>query len=212
MMRNVAKQKFISAITVLGLTAGMTLALLIGVFICGELQVNKSLKDVDRLYLLEVMDKGKEGNMPPFFVPALSGQQATEKYPGVFENYYRFYDRGITVSKDDKHFRIQSMVGDSTLLQIFGFPVLHGKARGALRAPNSMVITEKIARQYFDRANVVGESLTISTENGGLKEFLITAVIADLQKKNSVSDFMNMDAQVFLSLENRNDFNLPAIE
>lgn len=211
-MRNVAKQKFYSAITVLGLTVGITFSLLIGVFVWGELQVNKSLKDVDRLYLLEVMYKGAEGNMPPFFVPALLGQQATEKYPGVVENYYRFYDRGITVSKDDKHFRIQSMVGDSTLLQIFGFPILYGEASGALQAPNSIIITEKIARQYFDSVNVVGESLTISTENGGLKEFLITAVISDLQKKNSVSDFMNMDAQVFLSQENRNDFNLGAID
>jgi putative ABC transport system permease protein len=211
MMRNVTNQKFYSAITVLGLTVGITFAMLIGVFVWGELQVNKGLKDVDRLYLLKVDHKGTEGNMPPFFVPALLGQQAIAKYPGVFENYYRFYDRAVTVSKDNKHFRIQSMIGDSTLLEIFGLPVLHGPSQGALDASNSIVITEKIARQYFDRPDVVGESLTVSNENGGLKEFLITAVIADLQEKNSVSDFMNMDAQVFLSRESRNDFSLPAI-
>lgn len=212
MMRNVARQKFYSAITVLGLTVGITFSLLIGVFVWGEWQVNKGLKDVDRLYLLEVNDKGAEGNTPSFFVPALLGQQVTEEYPAVFENCYRFNDRGITISKDDKHFRIQSMIGDSTFLQLFGFPVLHGQPQGALRAPNSIVITEKIARQYFNRSDVVGESLTISTENGGLKEFLITAVIADLQKKNSVSDFMNMDAQVFLSPDTRKDFSLDAAD
>ena len=212
MMRNVAKQKFYSTITVLGLTVGITFSLLTGVFVWGELQVNKNLKDVDRLYLLEAERKAADGNMPPFFVPAMLGQRAIEKYPGAFENCYRFRDRGITVSKGDKHFRIQSMIGDSTLLEIFGFPVLHGQTRGALSAPNSIVVTEKIAHQYFGRTDVVGESLEVRTENGGLKEFLITAVLADLQKKNSVSDFMNMNAQVFLSQETRDDFNLGGID
>src|SRR5690606_32380066 len=74
--------------------------------------------------------------------------------------------------------------------------------------PNTIVITAKIAKQFFNTTDVVGESLTITTETNGLKEFLITAVIEDLQQKNSVSDFMNMDAQVFLSLENKDDFAL----
>ena len=208
MRRNMIKQKFYSAITILGLTVGITFALLIGVFAWGEMQVNKNLKDVDRLYLLETKYKETEGNNPPFFVPSLLGQQAIDQYPTVFENYYRFRDRGITVSKGDKHFRVQSMIGDSTFFQMFGFPVLYGNSDDALNAPNAIVITEKIAHQYFDRTDVVGESLTVSTENSGLKEFLVTSVIADLQQKNSVSDFVNMDAQVFLSQANRLDFNL----
>ena len=64
--------------------------------------------------------------LPVFFVPAPLGQRATEKYPQVFENYYRFRDREITVSKGDKHLRIQSMLGDSTLISMFGFEVVHG--------------------------------------------------------------------------------------
>lgn len=208
MMRNMLKQKFYSAITILGLTVGITFAMLIGVFIWGEMQVNTNLKDVDRLYLMETKYNSNEGNNPPFFVPALLGQVAIEQYPRVFEKYYRFRDRGITVSKGDKHLRMQSMIGDSTFLEMFGFPVLHGNSNKVLNEPNTIVITEKIARQYFDKADVVDEFLTVSTEKSGLKEYMITAVLADLQQKNSVSDFMNSDAQVFLPQESRDDFNL----
>ena len=208
MIRSMARQKLHSAITILGLTVGITFALLIGVFVYGEMQVNQNLKDVGRLYLLETKFKSGDGNMPPFFVPALLGPEAVEQYPAVFENSYRFRDRAITVSKEDKHFRIQSMIGDSTFFEMFGFSVLHGQVDHALSKPNDIVITEKIARQFFNRPDVVGESITLSTEVNGLKEYSITAVIADLQKKNSVSDFMNMDAQIFLSQENRADFNL----
>ncbi len=208
MIRNMAKQKFHSAITISGLTVGITFAMLIGVFVWGELQVNQDLKDVDRLFLLETKYSSTEGTMPPFFVPALLGPQAVEQYPAIFETQYRFRDRNVTVSKGDKHFRLQSMIGDSTFFDMFGFKVLYGQADLALNRPNHIVISEKVARQFFDRPDVVGESLTISTEVNGLKECLITAVLADLQKKNSVSDFMNSDAQIFLPQESRADFNL----
>jgi putative ABC transport system permease protein len=208
MMRNMLRQKFYSAITMLGLTVGITFALLIGIFIWGELQVNTDLKEIDRLYLMETNYKTDEGNQPPFFVPALLGQAAIEQYPTLFEKYYRFRDRGITVSKDDHHVRLQSMIGDSTFFDMFGFRVLHGDPQNALNKPNTIVITEKIARQFFDRSDVTGESLTVNTEVNGLKEHVITAVIADVQEKNSVTDFMNSDAQVFLPQESRVDFNL----
>ena len=208
MIRNIAKQKFNSAINILGLTVGITFALLIGIFVWGELQVNKDLKDVNRLFLLETQHQSGESSMPPFFVPALLGPQAVEQYPEVFEKQYRFRDRSITISKGEKHFRLQCMIGDSTFFEMFGFPVLYGEPNLALSKPNNIVITEKVARQFFDRADVVGETLTLNTEVSGHKEYAITAVLSDLQRKNSVSDFMNSDAQIFLSQENRSDFNL----
>lgn len=207
MLRAMLKQKANSAITIFGLTIGITFSLLMGIFIWGELQVNQNLKDVDKLYLLQTEFKGTEESIP-WMVPAPLAKQLVEQYPSLVENYYRFWDRQITVSKGDKHFRQQSMIGDSTFLSMFGFPVLYGNGSSALTTINSIVITEKIALQYFNRRDVVGESLTVTTERGGVKEFQITAVIADTEKKNSVSDFMNMDAQIFLSLQNRPDFSL----
>ena len=207
MRRNVARHKTYSAINTFGLTTGITFALLIGIFIQGELKINQSLKDVDRLYLLESKYKGAEENNI-WFAPAPLIPETSQQYPALIESYYRFWDRQVTVSKNDKHFRLQSMIGDSTFLEIFGFPIIYGDKKTALKDPNTIVITEKIARQYFDRTDVVGESLTLNTEINGKEEFLITAVIADLEEKNSVSDFMNMDAQIFLPMQNRSDFSL----
>ena len=212
MRRNMARQKAYSLITVLGLTAGLAFAFFIGIFIWTELQVNQGLKDVDRLYLVETEHKRIEGSLPPFFIPAMLGERAVEQYPDVFENSYRFRDRAITVSKGDKHFRIQSMIGDSTLIRMFGFRLIQGNANDVLNRPDAIVITEKIARQFFNHTDAVGESLTVSTENNGLQEYVVTGVIEDLQKKNSVTDFMNMDAQVFLSHANRANFNLGGID
>ncbi len=203
--RVIIRNKVYSAIHVFGLTIGIAFALLIGIFIYGELRVNQNLEDVGQLYLLESKYRAGHENFE-WYSPAPLVKQAVEQYPTVFDGYYRFYDRSITISREDKHFRIQSMIGDSSFLSLFGFSILHGDARTALTTPNSMVITEKIALRYFDKTDVVGETLVVSTEQNGLKEFQITAVVADMQKRNSVSDFMMMDAQVFLSFENIRDF------
>src|SRR5258706_100613 len=207
MMRNIMKRKFYSGINIFGLTVGIAFALLVGVFVRGELQVNQNLADVDRLYILESKYRGPEENFI-WFTPAPLMRLAEANYPALIKSYYRFRDRRITVSKGDKHFSVQSMIGDSTLLPMFGFPVLSGDPATALTRPDAIVVTEKIARQYFGRPDVVGETLTVTTEINGLKEFMITAVIADVQQKNSVSDFMNSNAQVFLSLKNKDDFSI----
>lgn len=204
LLRTLQKRKFYSAINILCLTVGITFALLIGMFIHGEQQVNKTLRDANRLYLLESQLATNPNR--DFFSRARLPQQSLEQYPDLFESYYRFFDRNITISKGDKHFRIQSMVGDASFLTLFGFPVLAGNAETALQKPNSIVITRKVAQQFFNNTDVVGQTLTVSTEQNGKQEYAISAVIENPDDKNSVSDFMNMDAQVFLSLENAKDF------
>jgi putative ABC transport system permease protein len=204
LMRGIAKRKFHTAINILSLTLGITFALLLGVFVHQELQVNKSLKDVDRLYLMQSQQKNT-GDFN-FFVPSRLARQCIEQYPLLFESSFRFFDRNVTFSKGDKHFRIQSMIGDASFINMFGFKVLAGDGTIALKNPNSLVITKKVANRFFNRWDVAGETITVSTEQSGRKEYNIDAVIDDPEDKNSITDFMNMDAQIFLSLENYADF------
>lgn len=205
MFRNIRKKKLYAAINILGLSIGITFAMLMGTFIQKELNVNQELKDVGQLYILESEFTGDNDGFK-WFTPTRLVKQSVEEYPAIFENYYRFWDRSITISKGSQHERLQSMIGDPSLISIFGFNVLHGNGKTALESPNSIVITDKIANLYFHKTNVIGETISVSTERMGVKEYLITAVVKEPQDKNSVSDFMNMDAQVFLSLENIKDF------
>jgi putative ABC transport system permease protein len=203
MVRNLMKHKVYSSINVFGLTIGITFAVMIGVFCWGELQVNKQLKDVDRLYIIERDLKDTSGM--GFFAPTPIGRALKEQYPTLVENYFRFYDRNIKVSKEDKHFVIQGIIGDSTLLTMFGMPVLYGDAKTALREHHSVVITEKMAKQFFNRADVVGETLTLTNGFREKKEVVITAVLEDLQR-NSVTDLVDINAQYIIPLQDASDF------
>jgi putative ABC transport system permease protein len=205
MYRSMIHRKFHTIVNVLCLTTGITFAMLIGLFIHGELQVNQNLKDVDHLYLVQnkVIDQGSGID---FFSPPVLVKTVSEQYSNEVISYYRFWDRNITISKGKNHFRIQSMIGDASLINTFGFKVLYGDDTKALKEPNSIVVTEQVAQLFFSRTNVVDETIDVSTERNGVKEYKITAVIAEPEDKNTVTDLMNMNAQVFISFENQRDF------
>jgi hypothetical protein len=142
MLRHLMKRKLHSTINVLGLTMGLTFALLMGVYIYEELKVNSGLKDVERLYILESNNPEAENGFP-FLVPAPAAKTIKDEYPTLVEDYYRFWDRSVTVSKGDKHSRIQCMIGDSTFLSMFGFPTKYGEGKVFATQRHALIITKK---------------------------------------------------------------------
>jgi putative ABC transport system permease protein len=207
MWRHLVRHKANSLINITGLTTGITFALVIGVYVWGEMQVNKQLKDVDQLYIFETVAK-ETGAFPSFFAPTLMSKTLAEEYPAMVENYYRFFDRMVKISAGDKHIIYQSMVGDSTLISMLGLPVSYGDSRTALKDPYSVVITEQVAVQLFGRADATGQQITISSGTTDKKQFRITAVLPRIES-NSVTDLVHINAQVFMSFQNINDFLLP---
>ena len=179
---------------------------MIGVYVWGEMQVNKQLKDVDQLYIFE--NSTKDGSQPVFFAPSMVSKTLADEHPQLVESYYRFFDRMVKLSVSDKNFIYQSMIGDSTLIDMLGLPVIYGDGKNALKDPNSVVISEEVANQLFGRADVVGEHVGISSGTAGKKQFVITAVLPKLES-NSVTDLIHINARVFMSFKNADDFLLP---
>lgn len=206
MFRHVMRHKTNAFVNVVGLTTGITFALVIGVYVWGELQVNQQLKDVDRLYIFDGTDK--QGNWAGWFAPSPMGKVLAEEFPHLVESYYRFYDRTVKLSHDDNHYAYQSIMGDSTLFTMLGLPVIYGDPTTALTEPNSVVITEKVANNLFGRSDVLGETVAIRGFDGKNNTYSITAVTPE-PGRNSVTDLININAQVFLSKKNNADFNYP---
>lgn len=183
--RNVLKHRFYSLVNIVGLFAGITFTLLIGVYVWQELQVNRTLRNAKQQYILTTVSTDPNiGYELATFGPI--AKRLKEDYPHIVSDYYRW--DGITsgVSKGDKHFREGLQVGDSTLLKIYGFELLYGDINTALLNPYSLVITESKAIKYFGRKDIVGETLTIQSFSGGKHEFKITGVLKEISE-NSVT-------------------------
>ncbi len=193
--RNITKHRFYAFVNIAGLFAGITFALLIGAYVWGELQVNRNLKNADRQYFLK--SEWKDPNMG-VDIATLGpiAKRLKEDYPDLVENYYRWDGITSVVSKGDKHLRENIQLGDSTLLSMYGFKLLHGDAATALVQPFSVVITKDMAEKYFGKTDVVGETINIQSFSGARKDFAITGVLKEIPD-NSVTHLNQANLNTF---------------
>jgi ABC-type antimicrobial peptide transport system permease subunit len=182
--RNIVKYRFYSAVNIGGLSIGIAFAFLIGAFVWDACQVNSTLKNVNNQYIIQ-STYGTDKTWSLTTVGYL-GKALREQYPDLVANYYRWDGITSTVSKGDKHFREGMQINDSTIISMYGFPVLHGNEKTAFNDPFSVVISEEIAKKYFGKTNVVGQTLTIDNFSGSKHDFMITAVLKSLPD-NSVT-------------------------
>ena len=205
--RHLLRRKFYSLLNIVGLAVGMTFTLLIGSYVWGEWQVNNGLQHAKNQYLIRSQWK-QPGLGYEDVTAAPLGKILKENYPGLVTNYYRFDVLTTAVSNGDKHFvREPAEAGDSTMIAMFGFSMLHGNAQTALKEPNSVVITEENAVKYFGRTDVLGQVLSLSNYVGGQQEFTVTGVLKSLPK-NSVTYLGDLPVNIFIpfnSLQGRTD-------
>ncbi|MDB4920446.1 ABC transporter permease [Mucilaginibacter sp.] len=197
--RSLWKNKGFSIINILGLSAGIAFALLTGAYVWSELQVNHDLKNADNQYIIK--SKWKDPSMGPEFTTiAQLPKTLKEMYPTLVANYFHWDGVGSIVSKGEKHFRESIQVCDSTMLNMYGFGLLHGDAQKAFTDPFSAVVTEKLAIKYFGKTDVVGQTITIESFKGEKHDFTISGVLNKIPK-NSVTNIND---------DNKNDIFLPA--
>jgi putative ABC transport system permease protein len=176
-LRSLVKDKYYSAINILGLAAGLTVTILIILFIYDELTYDKHHVLHQRIYRLEsdfTLDN-KNHQFAATQIPL--GPTLKDEYPEIVE-YARCAPVGTLYFVDgDREFQEDSIwFADSTFFALFTHEFVHGDPHRALNRPNTLVVTESFARRYFGRENPIGENLTDIDHN----IFEITGVIKDL--------------------------------
>lgn len=191
--RNITKNRFYTLVNIVGLSTGIAFTLLIGAYVWGEFQVNRQLKNADRQYILQ--SKWKDPNMG-FEITTLAELPKALKtdYPNLVANYYLWDGIASNVSKGDKHFRESIQIGDSTLLNMYGFGLLHGNVHTVFTDPFSVVITQAKAIKYFGKTDVVGKTVTIESFLGSKHDFTISGVLTNSYENSilNLNDYDNM--------------------
>lgn len=186
--RNITGQKFYSLVNIIGLSAGIAFTFLMAAYVWGELQVNTKLANTANQYIIQSKWKNPDMGGALTTIGPLS-KTLKEQYPHLVKNYYRWDGVTSNVSKGEKLFREGLQIGDSTILTMYGFELVHGDKHTAFTNPFSVVITEEKAKKYFNKTDVIGETITIENFSGSRKDFQITGVMKQ-PERNSVN-FIN---------------------
>jgi len=186
--RNLFKNSFFSFVNIFGLAIGIAFTLLIASYIWGEFQVNHQLKDADNQYI--ILNKWKDPNLGNEIGGiAELPKVLAENYPGLIKNYYHSDLATTIVSKGETNYRENIQIGDSTLLTMFGFKLLSGNAQTAFNNPFSVVISQRAAKKYFAKYDVVGQTLNFQSMQGARHDFKVSGVLAEIPA-NSVSNLL----------------------
>jgi putative ABC transport system permease protein len=202
--RSLKKKRLYTIINIIGLFTGISFALLIAAYVWQELQVNTNLKNSDSQYILT--SQWKDPNMGVDFATlGPLAERLKEDYPHLVANYYRWDGITSIVGQGDKNFREGIQLGDASLLNMYGFELLHGNTNTVFRDPFSVVMASKKAIKYFGKTDVIGETLSIQNFNGGNQQFKITGVLKNTSE-NTITQLTKQADNGFFIAKNTSEY------
>jgi putative ABC transport system permease protein len=204
-LRNLFKHKAYSFINIFGLALGMASAIMILLFVRYERSYDRFHEKAARIQRVAVRAMIGDTKIRQTHTPAIMTPTLLEHYPEV-ECSIRFQDsfEGVTIKYGDVAFN-EYWVGstDAEFFKVFTFPLTAGDPDTALQEPNTVVITETMARKYFKGEEALNRTLTID----GL-DFRVSGVMVDFPDNSHFHFDMLRSLNTYKDrIENTNWFN-----
>jgi putative ABC transport system permease protein len=196
--RSLWKHKAYSFINVAGLAVGLSCCVLIGLFVKEELSYDRYNPKAERLYKVVMNTRTPEKESAYALSPAPMGATLVRDFPEVQSSVRLFTFFGdAVVSLGDKHLLESRIVfADSTFFDLFGIPLVAGDAGRALAEPNTIVLSESMARKYFEKTDPVGRTLRLNSDF----DVRVSGVMADIPRNSHFhADFLVSMASIGMS-------------
>lgn len=190
--RNLKKYKSSFFINLIGLSAGLTCALLIYLWVNDEMQVDKFHQKSSQLY--QVMENET-------FVDAIHTADATSailadalkvEMPEVEDAaaaspVYWLEQTKMSIP-GNTNIKAAGKFASKDFFKVFSYPLLSGNISEVLKAENSIVISEELARKLFHSTDVIGKEIVwnvveLGTENHAVVSGVFKNIPANASEK-----------------------------
>lgn len=201
--RSILRNKSYSILNVAGLTLGITCSILLFLVVKYELSYDTFHSKADRIYRATTISSYREGE----------DRSAAAHYPLAellrsnnnlgFENLTQTHgEEGgqVNVLGDDgnaiKRFREEANIGfvEPEFFQLFDFETGDNDPTASLSEPNNVILTESLARKYFDNENPVGRLIRFNNK----LTLKVTGIIPDLPSNTDLPFSMFISYKSFM--------------
>jgi putative ABC transport system permease protein len=183
--RSLIKDKLHSFINIAGLSIGMTVAILIGLWIHDELSFNTSFKNHARIARV-VQNVTNNGEVQTWWsVPYLLSNELRTQYGSDFKHIVMAVDWGThLVAIGDKKFRETGGYFEKDMPAMFSLNMIQGK-QNSLYDPSSVLISASAANAYFGKEDPISRIIQVDHQTplkvaGVYEDFPQNSTMADL--------------------------------
>ncbi len=183
--RNIIKNPMYAFINVSGLALGLAICMLITLFVKDELSFDKQFTKKNEIYRIVTEEKSPEGNINKFGQTGMVHGPAFQRQVPAIKNMVRYKEERLPIKKDNEILVQQVFLVDSSYFRMFDAKFVEGSSYKALEDPQSIVISEKVAQNYFGNTAVIGKSLNMKFE-GEFQNFTVTGVVKNPPVNSSI--------------------------
>ena len=174
-LRALLKQKLFSLINIFGLAVGLSVTLLILLYLQAELSYDKTYARGEQIY--RVLRKSAV-NEKGYLIGITSGPYAPalkNDLPESIRDALRVLPSdGLIKYANHSFMEKKFFLADENFFKFFSFPLAQGDPASALADPNGVVLTAAMARKYFGADDPLGKTLRVDDRY----DFIVTGVLA----------------------------------
>ena len=163
-LRYIRSYKGYTFINILGLVVGLTCFILIMLYVQFELSFDNFHENKDRIY--RVIHRSNDFYMGSNYFsvsPAPLAEAMMEDMPEVQYASCACSQTDRLLTNKDKKFYESGIIADENFLNIFSFKLLRGD-KSSLSEPNTIYLTEKLAKKYFGQSDPLNKIIKYNDE------------------------------------------------
>jgi len=189
-IRNIKKHKLYSAITIGGFAIGLSVLILVYLYVSSEVSYDRFHSKAERIFRVTRKFDYQGGYNPHFARCPDSFMKFLPDHIPEIDELVRFQRSNFNNIKiNENTFRDDAFFfADDNVFSVFDFPLKAGNPENALTEPNSIVISESIAEKYFSDANPMGQIVSLVGMNrlDTTIDFTVTGIMEDIPENSHI--------------------------
>ncbi len=177
--RNLVKRRLFSFVNIASLTFGLICALFIGTYVIYEFSYDRDITEVEKVYRVNNVRDGQETGvivptaLKPYFDTQVDRIELASRVQRTGPIVFRVDD--LLIRESDGYY------ADPEILDILSIDIKYGSREEALRARQSIIISESLSDKYFQGQSPIGKEIQIDeyVDDEPMK-LLVVGVFKDL--------------------------------
>ncbi|MCU0427131.1 MAG: ABC transporter permease [Candidatus Kapabacteria bacterium] len=179
-LRNLRRNKLYSLINITGFALGLACCLAILLWVNYQWSFNRFNEKLDRIY--RVLRVQKVSNAVNVY-RAMAGPFVETVKADIpeLEQVAQALDERNSFAVGNNIFREDGVYGNSDIFSVFSFPLLSGNANTIADEPNTVALSETLARKLFGTTDALGKTVRLDAKS----DVKVSGVFRDIPKNSS---------------------------